>query len=87
MNIYTLLDTGRNLNIHKTLKRRLGRLLNILCTSNLRHVSREIMSVMPASNYCATFLKVSLNAVKNFSAEACLGPCQTPMIEFFWENC
>ena len=33
------LDTGRKLNVHKTLRRRPGRLLNVLCTFNLRPVS------------------------------------------------
>ena len=32
-------DTGRKLNIHKTFRRRPGRLLNVLCTSNLGPVS------------------------------------------------
>ena len=32
-------DTGRKLNIHKTFRRRPGRLLNVLCTFNLRPVS------------------------------------------------
>ena len=32
-------DTGRKLNVHKTFKRRPGRLLNVLCTFNLRPVS------------------------------------------------
>ena len=31
-------DTGRKLNIHKTFRRRPGRLLNVLCTFNLRPV-------------------------------------------------
>ena len=38
-------DTGRKLNVHKTLRRRPGRpgrLLNVLCTFNLRPVSRGI---------------------------------------------
>ena len=30
-------DTGRKLNIHKTFRRRPGRLLNVLCTFNLRN--------------------------------------------------
>ena len=34
------LDTGRKLNIKKTFKRRPGRLLNVLCTLNLRPVTR-----------------------------------------------
>ena len=33
-------DTGRKLNVHKTFKRRPGRLLNVLCTFNLRPVSK-----------------------------------------------
>ena len=31
-------DTGRKLNVHKTFRRRPGRLLNVLCTFNLRPV-------------------------------------------------
>ena len=33
------LDTGRKLNVHKTFRRRPKRLLNVLCTFNLRPVS------------------------------------------------
>ena len=32
-------DTGRKFNVHEMLRRRPGRLLNILCTFNLRPVS------------------------------------------------
>ena len=32
-------DTGRKLNVHKTFRRRPGRLLNVICTFNLRPVS------------------------------------------------
>ena len=32
-------DTGRKLNVHKTFRRRTGRLLNVLCTFNLRSMS------------------------------------------------
>ena len=32
-------DTGRKLNVHKTFRRRPGRLLNVLSTFNLRPVS------------------------------------------------
>ena len=32
-------DTGSKLNVHKTFRRRPGRLLNVLCTFNLRPVS------------------------------------------------
>ena len=33
------IDTGRKLNVHKTFRRRPGRLLNVLCTFSLRSVS------------------------------------------------
>ena len=33
------IDTGRKLNIHKTFRRRPGRLLKVLCMFNLRPVS------------------------------------------------
>ena len=36
-------DTGRKLNVHKTFKRRPGRLLNVLCTFNLRVVSKGFL--------------------------------------------
>ena len=32
-------DTGYKLNVHKAFSRRPGRLLNVLCTFNLRRVS------------------------------------------------
>ena len=32
-------DTGRKLKVHKMFRRRPGRLLNVLCTFNLRPVS------------------------------------------------
>ena len=35
----SLVDTGRKLKVHKTFRRRPGRLLNVLCTFNLRPVS------------------------------------------------
>ena len=38
------LDTGRKLNVHKTFRRCQGRLLNVLCTFNLRPVSRGLFS-------------------------------------------
>ena len=36
---YIPVDTGRKLNVHKTFRRRPGRLLNVLCTFNLCPVS------------------------------------------------
>ena len=38
-NVFNPVDTGRKLNEHKTFRRRPGRLLNVLCTFNLRPVS------------------------------------------------
>ena len=35
-------EKGRKLNVHKTFRRRPGRLLNVLCTFNLRPVSTGI---------------------------------------------
>ena len=40
-NIRSPVDTGRKLNVHKTFRRRPGRLLNVLCTFNLRPVSTQ----------------------------------------------
>ena len=37
-NKYNPVDTERKLNIHKTFRRRSGRILNVLCTFNLRPV-------------------------------------------------
>ena len=36
-------DIGRKLNVHKTFRRRPGRLLNVLCTFNLRPVSTGLV--------------------------------------------
>ena len=36
-------DTGRKLNVHKTFRRRPGRLLSVLCTFNLRPVSTGLV--------------------------------------------
>ena len=38
--------TGRKLNVHKTFRRRPGRLLNVLCTLNLRPVSTGYLRVL-----------------------------------------
>ena len=37
-------DIGRKLNVHKTFRRRPGRLLNVLCTFNLRPASTGLLS-------------------------------------------
>ena len=38
-NLHSPVDTGRKLDVHKTFRRRPGRLLNVLCMFNLRPVS------------------------------------------------
>ena len=38
-------DTGRKLNVHKTFRRRPGRLLNVLRTVNLRPVSTGLANI------------------------------------------
>ena len=35
-------DKGRKLNVHKTFRRRLGSVLNVLCTLNLRPRERSV---------------------------------------------
>ena len=44
-------DTGRKVNVHKTFRGRLGRLLNVLCTFSLRPASTG--SLVIASSYYA----------------------------------
>ena len=39
-------DTGRKLNVHKTFRRRPGRLLDVLCTFNLRPVSTGFLTMV-----------------------------------------
>ena len=39
LSLFIPVDTWRKLNIHKMFRRRPGRLLNVLCTFSLRHVS------------------------------------------------
>ena len=38
-------DTGRKLKVHKTFRRRTGRLLNVLCTFSLRSVSTGLKAL------------------------------------------
>ena len=38
-------DTGRKMNVHKTYRTRPGRLLNVLCTFNVRPVSTVMMMI------------------------------------------
>ena len=46
--------TGRKLNVHKTFRRHPGRLLNVLCTFNLRPVSTGITE----TNHCCGKLRL-----------------------------
>ena len=43
-------DTRRKLNVHKTFRRRRGRLLNVLCTFNLRYVSTGLLFSLERSS-------------------------------------
>ena len=46
-------DTGRKLNVHKTFRRRPGRLLNVLCMFNLRPVSTgESITLVSFCRFC-----------------------------------
>ena len=55
-------DTGRKLNEHKTFIRRPGRLLNVLCTFNLRPVSTGML--LPKSKVNVRCPKRTLDAAK-----------------------
>ena len=50
------LDTGRKLNVHNTFRRRPGRLLNVLCTFNVRPVPGEWAWRLPLSKLWGTQL-------------------------------
>ena len=52
--MYFPVDTGRKLYVHKTFRGPPGRLLNLLCTFNLRPVSTGFMAV----NHLQVFLGV-----------------------------
>ena len=48
--IYKPADTGHKLNVHKKFRKRPGRLLNVLCTFNLRPVSTGNIQFLPISS-------------------------------------
>ena len=52
-------DTGRKLNVHKSFRRRPRRLLNVLCTLDLRPVSTGLKTVLEKSMY--VFLRYATN--------------------------
>ena len=58
-----LLDARRKLNIHETFRRRLGRLLNVLCTFNLRPVPRGIFKITRIR--CATEESIPANDARS----------------------
>ena len=49
------MHTGHKLNVHKRFRRRPGRLLNVLCTLNLRPVSTGKMNLKIDSSTVALF--------------------------------
>ena len=51
MKVCLRVDTGRKLNVHKTFRRRPGRLLNALCTLSLRPVSTGLYQPLPKKLY------------------------------------
>ena len=62
-------DTGRKLNVHKTFRRRPGRLLNVLCTFNLRPVSTGNLRVLWAKK--KRLLKIPLRSLSIMIANIC----------------
>ena len=51
-NMHSLtVDTRRRLNLHKTFRRRPGRLLNVLCTFSLRPVSTGLTYIFEHCKY------------------------------------
>ena len=55
-------DTGRKLNVHKMFRRRSGRLLNVLCSFNLRPVSTG--NINHCKNELFTYDSVLLRNIK-----------------------
>ena len=73
MEINAPVDRGRKLNIHKTFRRRPGRLLNVLCTFNLRLVSTGTI------NFSVFILKTyAIINNKFFPAYFCCGTINVP---------
>ena len=64
-------DTGRKLNVHKTFRRRPVRLLNVLCTFNLRPVSMgisQLTRILKSSTACQnSYLFTRISALPNIS--------------------
>ena len=71
---FALQDTGRTLIVHKTLRRRLWRLLNMLCTINLRPVSTGL------GNYC--HMKLLLWCFSGFKQLSAFQKKRTVLVNF-----
>ena len=56
-------DTGRKLNVHKTFRRRPGRLLNVSCTFNLCPVSNGYNRFFGKSKYGLKPLPISVKII------------------------
>ena len=65
--MHKTVDTGRKLNVHKTFRRRPGRLLNVLCTFNLRPVSTGKAYIVIFT--CATSRSIILDLVADNSSK------------------
>ena len=61
------LDTVRKFNVYKTFRIRLKRLLNVLCTFNLRPVSRECISLGQHSITEILLVNLNLNFCLRFA--------------------
>ena len=74
-------DTGRKLNVHKTFRTRPGRLLNVLCTFNLRPVSTGIL-YLGFYNDWLYFLQIRVSdlGVEDFCKSNSLKPQRTVKI-------
>ena len=60
-------DTGRKWNVHKTLRRCPGRLLNVLCTFNLRPVSTGERTSKMESKTFTSVKSVKSNHLQRYS--------------------
>ena len=65
--MHKAVDTGRKFNVHKTFRRRPGRLLNVLCTFNLRPVSTGKAYIVIFT--CATSRSIILDLVEDNSSK------------------
>ena len=75
-------DTGRKLSVHKTFRRRPGRLLNVLCTVSLRPVSTGRFLNEPRY-----IQNVSISrTLACFETVVYLEPCRIFTMKYFIQN-